>query len=165
MLQMRTSRTLWRSYRRNRMPWVYLLTGSTTISLSYINLIWLIALQRRMFSVFMCVYIPLQLRSEKQKQTPVIETSPQISMVPVRTRRSVPACLRVGMRLCVYVGARYAAPQLNPSNPSTSCLHAGMMLTVPAFLWTMLLLSTDITLDRRSSQQQSVSQVHTQYWT
>ncbi|KAM6937402.1 protein phosphatase 1 regulatory subunit 12A isoform 4-T4 [Xenentodon cancila] len=28
------------------------------------------------------------LRSEKEKQTPVIETSPQISMVPVRTRRT-----------------------------------------------------------------------------
>lgn len=87
-----------------------------------------------MFSLFMCVYIPLQLRSEKEKQTPVIGTSPQISMVPVRTRRSVPVCWCVGMCLCVYVGTRYAVPQLNASNPSTSSLHAGMMLRVPAFL-------------------------------
>lgn len=130
------------------------------------NLIWFIALQHRMFSVFMCVYIPLQLRSEKKKQTPVIENSPQITMVPVRTRRSVPMCWCVGMWLMcvlvsVYVGTCYAVPQLNPSSPSTSSLHAGMMLTVPAFLWTTLLLSTDVTLDRCSSQQQSVSQVHT----
>lgn len=58
------------------------------------------ALERRMFSVFMSVYILLQLRSEIEKQTPVIETSPQISMVPVRTRRSV--SWRVGTRLSVF---------------------------------------------------------------
>lgn len=80
-----------------------------------------------MFSVFMCVYIPLQLRSEKEKQTPVIETSPQISMVPVRTRRLVPVCWCGHVFVYVYVGTRYAAPPLNPCNPSTSCLHAGMM--------------------------------------
>ncbi|XP_068459062.1 protein phosphatase 1 regulatory subunit 12A isoform X3 [Clinocottus analis] len=33
------------------------------------------------------------LRSEKEKQTPVIETSPQISMVPVRTRSKEKICL------------------------------------------------------------------------
>lgn len=78
-------------------------------------------------------------------------------------------CQCVGVWACVwcvcvsgvYVGTCYAVPQLNPSSPSTSSLHAGMMLTVPAFLWATLLLSTDVTLDRCSSQQQSVSQVHT----
>lgn len=66
----------------------------------------LIVLKRWMFSVFMCVYIPLQLRSEREKQIPVIETSPQISMVPVRTRRLVPVCWCVGMCLCMLMWAR-----------------------------------------------------------
>lgn len=43
----------------------------------------------RLFTV--SVYISLQLRTEKEKQTPVIETSQQIPIVPVRARRSVPA--------------------------------------------------------------------------
>lgn len=55
--------------------------------------------------MFMCVYIPLQLRTEKEKQTPVIETSPQISSVPVRTRRSVPGCWHVFVSVCVFVQA------------------------------------------------------------
>lgn len=91
-------------------------------------------LQLQMFSVFIRVYISLQLRSEKEKQTPVIEIGPQISMVPLRTRRSVPACWCAGMCLCVFVGTRYAVPQRIPSNPSASSLHAGVMLAVSAFL-------------------------------
>lgn len=53
----------------------------------------------------LCVYIPLQLRSEKEKQTSVIENSPPISMVPVRARRLVPVCCRVGMCLCMFMWA------------------------------------------------------------
>lgn len=66
-------------------------------------------------------YISLQLRSEKEKQTPVIDTSQQIPVVAVRARRSVPAG-------CVCVcGSRWA--QLNPSIPSASSLHAGFPLS------------------------------------
>lgn len=71
-----------------------------------------------MFSVFMAVYIPLQLRSEKEKQTPVIETSPPISMVPVRTRRSVPVCVCA----CVCVFGHMAVPQLIFRNASSTCM-------------------------------------------
>lgn len=54
----------------------------------------------RLFTV--SVYISLQLRTEKEEQTPVIETSQQIPIVPVRARRSVPA----GVCVCVHTPAR-----------------------------------------------------------
>lgn len=139
MLQTRTSWTFWRSCRRSRTLWVCLHThtqGTVTISLARTDLSWLMAFQRRVLSVFMSVYIPLQLRSEKEKQTPVIEPISHIPMVPVRPRRSVPVCWCVRMFVyicvCVWVCTRYAVPQPNPSNPwSSCCLHAGV--TVPVF--------------------------------
>lgn len=67
-----------------------------------------------------CVYISPQLRSEREKQTPVIDTSQQIPIVQVRARRSVPAGCG---HLCVCVwGSGWA--QLTPSIPSASGLHA-----------------------------------------
>lgn len=67
------------------------------------------------------VYVSLQLRSEKEKQTPVIDTSQQIPILPVRARRSVPAGGGwVG-------GGRWA--QLIPSIPSASSLHASFPLS------------------------------------
>lgn len=68
-------------------------------------------LELRMSSVFMYVYIPLQLRTEKEKQTPVIETSLQTSTVPVRTRRLVSfVCWLVAVALCGHI------PKMNLSN-------------------------------------------------
>lgn len=113
--------------------------------------------------VYMCLCFTLQLRSEKEKQAAVIETSPQISIVPLRARRSVPVCWCVGMCLCVCMWA-HATLFLSwiPSHPSTISLHAGMMLTVPAFLWTLLHLSTVVTLGRWSRQRTPCVPVHTE---
>ncbi|XP_051237807.1 protein phosphatase 1 regulatory subunit 12A isoform X2 [Dicentrarchus labrax] len=49
------------------------------------------------------------LRSEKEKQTPVIETSPQISMVPVRTRSKE--------KICLHEREKHPPPAL-PSSPA-----------------------------------------------
>lgn len=54
------------------------------------------------------VYISLQLRTEKEKQTPVIETNQQIPIVPVRARRSVP-------RVCVWQQMNTAESQYSQS--------------------------------------------------
>ena len=43
------------------------------------------------FSARYSLFVSLQLRSEKENQTPVIDTSQQIPNVPARPRRSAPA--------------------------------------------------------------------------
>ncbi|KAM9351790.1 protein phosphatase 1 regulatory subunit 12A [Symphorus nematophorus] len=57
------------------------------------------------------------LRSEKEKQTPVIETSPQISMVPVRTRRTSISRMSSKEKICLHEREKHPPPAL-PSSPA-----------------------------------------------
>lgn len=143
---MRNSWTLWRSYRRNRMLWVCLHTDYLTLldkpdmidSVTAVNVL--------------CVYVCLYYSSvtQRERETDSCYWDQPANHHGTSSHAQVSASVSVcgHVFVCVYVGTRYAVPQLNPSNPSTSSLHAGMMLTVPAFLWIMFLPSTDITLDR-----------------
>ncbi|XP_008310389.1 protein phosphatase 1 regulatory subunit 12A isoform X2 [Cynoglossus semilaevis] len=55
------------------------------------------------------------LRSEKEKQTPVIETSPPISMVPVRTRRSSISRMSSKEKICLHEREKHPPPALQIS--------------------------------------------------
>ncbi|XP_068459060.1 protein phosphatase 1 regulatory subunit 12A isoform X1 [Clinocottus analis] len=55
------------------------------------------------------------LRSEKEKQTPVIETSPQISMVPVRTRRTSISRMSSKEKICLHEREKHPPPALQSS--------------------------------------------------
>ncbi|XP_074533537.1 protein phosphatase 1 regulatory subunit 12A isoform X2 [Halichoeres trimaculatus] len=57
------------------------------------------------------------LRSEKEKQTPVIETSPQISMAPVRTRRTSISRMSSKEKICLHEREKHPPPAL-PSSPA-----------------------------------------------
>ncbi|XP_068168300.1 protein phosphatase 1 regulatory subunit 12A isoform X2 [Antennarius striatus] len=57
------------------------------------------------------------LRSEKEKQTPVIETSPQISMVPIRTRRTSISRMSSKEKICLHEREKHPPPAL-PSSPA-----------------------------------------------
>ncbi|XP_076589626.1 protein phosphatase 1 regulatory subunit 12A isoform X5 [Chaetodon auriga] len=57
------------------------------------------------------------LRSEKEKQTPVIETSPPISMVPVRTRRTSISRMSSKEKICLHEREKHPPPAL-PSSPA-----------------------------------------------
>ncbi|XP_073327792.1 protein phosphatase 1 regulatory subunit 12A isoform X2 [Pagrus major] len=57
------------------------------------------------------------LRSEKEKQTPVIETSPQITMVPVRTRRTSISRMSSKEKICLHEREKHPPPAL-PSSPA-----------------------------------------------
>ncbi|KAI3371250.1 hypothetical protein L3Q82_023867 [Scortum barcoo] len=57
------------------------------------------------------------LRSEKEKQTPVIETSPHISMVPVRTRRTSISRMSSKEKICLHEREKHPPPAL-PSSPA-----------------------------------------------
>ncbi|XP_034541321.1 protein phosphatase 1 regulatory subunit 12A isoform X2 [Notolabrus celidotus] len=57
------------------------------------------------------------LRSEKEKQTPVIETSPQISMVPVRPRRTSISRMSSKEKICLHEREKHPPPAL-PSSPA-----------------------------------------------
>uniref|UniRef100_UPI0037E834FD protein phosphatase 1 regulatory subunit 12A isoform X2 n=1 Tax=Semicossyphus pulcher TaxID=241346 RepID=UPI0037E834FD len=57
------------------------------------------------------------LRSEKEKQTPFIETSPQISMVPVRTRRTSISRMSSKEKICLHEREKHPSPAL-PSSPA-----------------------------------------------
>ncbi|XP_075945320.1 protein phosphatase 1 regulatory subunit 12A isoform X3 [Anarhichas minor] len=55
------------------------------------------------------------LRSEKEKQTPVIETSPQISMVPVRPRRTSISRMSSKEKICLHEREKHPPPALQSS--------------------------------------------------
>ncbi|XP_023278277.1 protein phosphatase 1 regulatory subunit 12A-like isoform X5 [Seriola lalandi dorsalis] len=55
------------------------------------------------------------LRSEKEKQTPVIETSPQISMVPVRARRTSISRMSSKEKICLHEREKHPPPALQSS--------------------------------------------------
>ncbi|XP_078113254.1 protein phosphatase 1 regulatory subunit 12A isoform X5 [Sander vitreus] len=55
------------------------------------------------------------LRSEKEKQTPVIGTSPQISMVPVRTRRTSISRMSSKEKICLHEREKHPPPALQSS--------------------------------------------------
>ncbi|KAM7396821.1 hypothetical protein PAMP_019831 [Pampus punctatissimus] len=55
------------------------------------------------------------LRTEKEKQTPVIETSPQISMVPVRTRRTSISRMSSKEKICLHEREKHPPPALQSS--------------------------------------------------
>uniref|UniRef100_A0A3P8U3A0 Protein phosphatase 1 regulatory subunit n=1 Tax=Amphiprion percula TaxID=161767 RepID=A0A3P8U3A0_AMPPE len=55
------------------------------------------------------------LRSEKEKQTPVIETSPPISMVPVRTRRTSISRMSSKEKICLHEREKHPPPALQSS--------------------------------------------------
>lgn len=55
------------------------------------------------------------LRSEKEKQTPVIETSPQIAMVPVRTRRTSISRMSSKEKICLHEREKHPPPALQSS--------------------------------------------------
>ncbi|XP_008304568.1 protein phosphatase 1 regulatory subunit 12A isoform X7 [Stegastes partitus] len=55
------------------------------------------------------------LRSEKEKQTPFIETSPQISMVPVRTRRTSISRMSSKEKICLHEREKHPPPALQSS--------------------------------------------------
>ncbi|XP_060891499.1 protein phosphatase 1 regulatory subunit 12A isoform X5 [Labrus mixtus] len=57
------------------------------------------------------------LRSEKEKQTPVIETSQQISMVPPRTRRTSISRMSSKEKICLHEREKHPPPAL-PSSPA-----------------------------------------------
>ncbi|KAE8296221.1 Protein phosphatase 1 regulatory subunit 12A MBSP Myosin phosphatase-targeting subunit 1 [Larimichthys crocea] len=57
------------------------------------------------------------LRSEKEKQTPVIETSPPISMVPVRPRRTSISRMSSKEKICLHEREKHPPPAL-PSSPA-----------------------------------------------
>ncbi|XP_070686395.1 protein phosphatase 1 regulatory subunit 12A isoform X3 [Pempheris klunzingeri] len=57
------------------------------------------------------------LRSEKEKQTPVIETIPQISMVPVRQRRTSISRMSSKEKICLHEREKHPPPAL-PSSPA-----------------------------------------------
>ncbi|XP_028305310.1 protein phosphatase 1 regulatory subunit 12A isoform X2 [Gouania willdenowi] len=57
------------------------------------------------------------LRSEIEKQTPVIETSPQISMVPVRTRRTSISRMSSKEKICLHEREKHPPPTLQSSPP------------------------------------------------
>ncbi|XP_068595115.1 protein phosphatase 1 regulatory subunit 12A [Brachionichthys hirsutus] len=57
------------------------------------------------------------LRSEKEKETPVIETSPQISMVPLRTRRTSISRMSSKEKICLHEREKHPPPAL-PSSPA-----------------------------------------------
>ncbi|KAM8752065.1 protein phosphatase 1 regulatory subunit 12A isoform 1-T1 [Acanthopagrus schlegelii] len=57
------------------------------------------------------------LRSEKEKQTPVIENSPQITMVPVRTRRTSISRMSSKEKICLHEREKHPPPAL-PSSPA-----------------------------------------------
>ncbi|CAL1595113.1 unnamed protein product [Knipowitschia caucasica] len=55
------------------------------------------------------------LRSEKEKQTPVIETSPQIAMVPVRPRRTSISRMSSKEKICLHEREKHPPPALQNS--------------------------------------------------
>lgn len=55
------------------------------------------------------------LRTEKEKQTPVIETSPQIAMVPVRTRRTSISRMSSKEKICLHEREKHPPPALQSS--------------------------------------------------
>ncbi|XP_040894496.1 protein phosphatase 1 regulatory subunit 12A isoform X2 [Toxotes jaculatrix] len=55
------------------------------------------------------------LRSEKEKQTPVIETSPPISMVPVRARRTSISRMSSKEKICLHEREKHPPPALQSS--------------------------------------------------
>ncbi|KAM8892935.1 protein phosphatase 1 regulatory subunit 12A isoform 2-T2 [Spinachia spinachia] len=55
------------------------------------------------------------LRSEKEKQTPVIEIGPQISMVPVRTRRTSISRMSSKEKICLHEREKHPPPALQGS--------------------------------------------------
>ncbi|XP_044050441.1 protein phosphatase 1 regulatory subunit 12A isoform X8 [Siniperca chuatsi] len=57
------------------------------------------------------------LRSLKEKQTPVIEPGPQISMVPVRTRRTSISRMSSKEKICLHEREKHPSPAL-PSSPA-----------------------------------------------
>ncbi|XP_029909511.1 protein phosphatase 1 regulatory subunit 12A isoform X2 [Myripristis murdjan] len=55
------------------------------------------------------------LRTEKEKQAPVIETNPQISMVPVRTRRTSISRMSSKEKICLHEREKHPPPALQSS--------------------------------------------------
>ncbi|KAM4619380.1 protein phosphatase 1 regulatory subunit 12A [Polymixia lowei] len=55
------------------------------------------------------------LRTEKEKQTPVIETSPPISMAPVRTRRTSISRMSSKEKICLHEREKHPPPALQSS--------------------------------------------------
>ncbi|XP_074488822.1 protein phosphatase 1 regulatory subunit 12A isoform X7 [Sebastes fasciatus] len=55
------------------------------------------------------------LRSEKEKQTPVIETSPPVSMVPARTRRTSISRMSSKEKICLHEREKHPPPALQSS--------------------------------------------------
>lgn len=58
------------------------------------------------------------LRSEKEKQTPVIETSSHISMVPVRTRRTSISRMSSKDKICLHEREKHPPPPALQSSPA-----------------------------------------------
>ncbi|KAM9853988.1 protein phosphatase 1 regulatory subunit 12A [Aulostomus maculatus] len=55
------------------------------------------------------------LRTEKEKQTPVIDTSPQISTVPIRTRRTSISRMSSKEKICLHEREKHPPPALQSS--------------------------------------------------
>lgn len=150
MLPTRSLWTRWRSYRRNRTPWVRLHTRlhNHLTPLDEPDMIDSVTAAN-----VLCVYVCLYSSSvtQRERETDSCYWDQLTSLHGTRSCTQVSASVLGGVCVCVcvylYVGTRYTLPQLNPSNPSTSSLHAVMMLTVP-ILWTTELLSTDVELYR-----------------
>lgn len=144
MLQMRTSWTLWRSYRRNRTLWVGPVHADYTDYLTLLDKPDMIdsLTAANVLCVYMCLYSSSVTHREGETDSCYWDQPANLHGTGPHTQ--VSASLSVCWHVCVCCVWAHAKLFLSwiPSNPHSSSLHAGMMLTVPAFLWTMLRLSS-----------------------
>lgn len=147
MLQMRTSPTRWRSYRRNRTPWVCLRIGLHDYLTPLDKPDMTDSFTAAKCSLCLWVFIFLFSYAARKRNRPLwlrpARKSPWYQSARAGQCQCVGVC--VGMCLRVYVGRCYTVPSW--SNPSTCSLHADVMLAVPTFLWTTLHVSSDISLN------------------
>lgn len=85
--------------------------------------------------VYACLYSSSVTQRERETDPCYWDQSSDLHGTGSHTQVSASALVRGHVFVCVYVDTSYAVPPLNPRSPSTSCLHAGVMLNVPAFLW------------------------------
>lgn len=84
--------------------------------------------------VYVCLYSSSVTQRERETDSCYWDKPSDLHGTSSHTQVSASVLVCGHVFVCVYVGTRYAVPPLSPCNPSTSCLHAGMM-SVPAFLW------------------------------
>lgn len=148
MLQMRTSPTRWRSYRRNRTPWVCLRIGLHDYLTPLDKPDMTDGFTATKCSLCLCVFIFLFSYAARKRNRPLwlrpARKSPWYQSARAGQCQCVGVCGHVFACVC---GQMLHCSQLNPSNPSTCSLHADVMLAVPTFLWTTLHVSSDISLN------------------